>query len=650
MIPQHPNVPAHINDLLVEASTPNANGTQGRNAHLYDNHKFRFGHDYYGKYISDFKTNAHDVSGSVFAASEDTFYLTDFTYDGEGPDAYFWAGTSDRPSPEGFIVPDEYGTTQVLKKYFSHNIAITLPDSKKISDIKWLSVWCRKFAVNFGHVMIPSGFDAPKPVNLGPFKSFSHGVKSGDVVIKDARTIAISNLYYDGNVSDTHFLIGRDLKPHPDGNIVPNENGKLKLQAYHGESIEIRLPNDQLIMGMRWLSISSTSLKEDFGHVSIPENLNVPADLQEFKALVRNEVKFDNCLEVFPGVMQVSWKVLGEEIYFQLAGHADVNEYLAFGLSADKDHAVMVGADVAVAFFDSEANRARVVDYYLSTKSQCADGYGACPDTKLRGDDNIEVLSWNRADGILTVTYKRPIEASDDQDLSYITPMSTTSVKSVVAAIGPLNSQKEVAFHDRYYNKEAIFVRFKVSPPSNDCGPLLPATTMKVEAWPSMKISDVTTFRAQIGPTGGDKGYTAITGLQSWGIAWWINGLLIPELTVQRGTNYTFIVEGGNDISNSASYHPLYITNNPEGGGGQFLDQLGLPNHVVYAGLTTDTNQQLVPTGAGRLCEWKHKSVDKAEESETFEDYKKTLQLECKDGKPGTFIWMPDEDTPDVVY
>ena len=66
-------------------------------------------------------------------------------------------------------------------------------------------------------------------------------------------------------------------------------------------------------------------------------------------------------------------------------------------------------------------------------------------------------------------------------------------------------------------------------------------------------------------------------GIQSWGIAWWINGLLIPEITVQRGTNYTFVVEGGDNPSNSASYHPLYITNNPEGGGAHHLDHIGLP-------------------------------------------------------------------------
>lgn len=61
-------------------------------------------------------------------------------------------------------------------------------------------------------------------------------------------------------------------------------------------------------------------------------------------------------------------------------------------------------------------------------------------------------------------------------------------------------------------------------------------------------------IRARIGPTGGKRGYTKITNLPSWGIAWYLNDLLIPELTVERGQTYTFIVEGGNDSTNPARY------------------------------------------------------------------------------------------------
>ena len=55
-------------------------------------------------------------------------------------------------------------------------------------------------------------------------------------------------------------------------------------------------------------------------------------------------------------------------------------------------------------------------------------------------------------------------------------------------------------------------------------------------------------------------------GETGWGIAWYINGVLIPEITLERGKTYTFIVEGGNDPENSARSHPFYITDDPEGG------------------------------------------------------------------------------------
>ena len=51
-----------------------------------------------------------------------------------------------------------------------------------------------------------------------------------------------------------------------------------------------------------------------------------------------------------------------------------------------------------------------------------------------------------------------------------------------------------------------------------------------------------------------------------WGISWYINGLLIPEIRVVRGETYTFYVQGGNDPSNQAKYHPLYITDDQIGG------------------------------------------------------------------------------------
>ncbi|XP_054714140.1 protein Skeletor, isoforms B/C-like [Uloborus diversus] len=649
MLPERPNIPASMEDLHAFANEREEILETTRSRSVHDSPKSSSLRDgnYLGVPIGEFKSNAHGLKGAVFAASDNTFYITDFSYDGEGPDAYFWAGTTEQPSPDGFIVPDEFGTKQVLGKYSNQNIAITLPDGKKISDIKWLSVWCRKFAANFGYIIISDDIQLPKEADLGPLSSLAHGVRSGSVIIKDAKTIHISNLHYDGAGPDAFFLVGRGEAPHPAGTKVPDENGRMqKLHGYSGESIEIRLPDELTIFDFDWFALYCIAFQQNFGHVLIPKDLNVPADLQTLLAGFRKEMKFDNCEELFPGVLLVSWKIQGHDLFLQLAGRAEENEYLSFGRSGNEDRAAMVGADVAVAFFDAETKKAKVVDYYLSAKSQCSQQSGACPDQKLRGEENTELLAWERKDGIFTVTYKRPLGSSDGQDLSI--PVSIPV--SVVAAIGPLNSQKETAFHTHYYTKDAKKIHFGRSPPQDRCNPLKTMTTSKPSSWLPLKIAGPTTFRAQIGPTGGDKGYTAITGAQSWGIAWWMNGLLIPELTVRRGTNYTFIVEGGDDVTNSAAYHPLYITNNPEGGGGQFLDQLGLSNHTVYAGIFVDASAKIVPTGVGRYCEWKHKSIDKSEESETFEEFKNTLRLDCRDGHPGMFFWVPDENTPDLVY
>lgn len=46
--------------------------------------------------------------------------------------------------------------------------------------------------------MIPGGFEAPKERNLGSMSSIAHGIRSGNVVVKNSKTIHISELYYDG--------------------------------------------------------------------------------------------------------------------------------------------------------------------------------------------------------------------------------------------------------------------------------------------------------------------------------------------------------------------------------------------------------------------------------------------------------------------
>ena len=56
------------------------------------------------------------------------------------------------------------------------------------------------------------------------------------------------------------------------------------------------------------------------------------------------------------------------------------------------------------------------------------------------------------------------------------------------------------------------------------------------------------------------------SGQPGWGISWYINNTLIPELVVERNRTYTFLVYGGDVPANGANYHPFYITDSVNGG------------------------------------------------------------------------------------
>ena len=49
------------------------------------------------------------VKGDVYAVDDSTFFIKQFQYNGNGRDAFFWAGSKPRTGPQGFLVPDEYG-------------------------------------------------------------------------------------------------------------------------------------------------------------------------------------------------------------------------------------------------------------------------------------------------------------------------------------------------------------------------------------------------------------------------------------------------------------------------------------------------------------------------------------------------------------
>lgn len=257
----------------------------------------------------------------------------------------------------------------------------------------------------------------------------------------------------------------------------------------------------------------------------------------------------------------------------------------------------MKGGDVAVAFIDAN-DKGYAIDYSLDDYSQCTGTTGACPDTELGGNNDVEFLSSQRQNGVSRVVWRKPLDRGDRKDIviDVNNPMYT------IWAIGPLNSKMQVSYHNAFHaqrtdDTRVVFARKDLS----HCPARSGSSTQEVSLsdaavlpggassntgnnammsndgpWQPAQLfgdRDNRKFIVTIGPAGGRRGYSGITGIQSWGIAFYVNGRLIPELILQRGIEYEFDVYTGMDESNNAKYHPVYITTDPEGGFGQKTPQ-----------------------------------------------------------------------------
>lgn len=187
-------------------------------------------------------------------------------------------------------------------------------------------------------------------------------------------------------------------------------------------------------------------------------------------------------------------------------------------------------------------------------------------------------VSGDRKNGVTTIRYKRLLQTNE---ALYDMLIPTDREVSVIAAIGPLNSNKEANAHTHIGTDHVVddirinfSARVSRNPSPSNVPVMLKITfyfrivfqndnncknslySVKDETgptpWPTRTITNEYSFTARIGPTGGKRGYTPITGVPSWGIAWYINDLLIPEITVERGKTYEFLVEGGDNPSQPA--------------------------------------------------------------------------------------------------
>jgi hypothetical protein len=304
----------------------------------------------------------------------------------------------------------------------------------------------------------------------------------------------------------------------------------------------------------------------------------------------------------------------------------------------------MFGADASIVWVDDEQGP-QAVDYHLSAYTQCRGGEGACPDTEDSSGtctDDVTPVGGFSADGQQCVIFTRNFAAGDECDL----PLDPDNEDQyVVWGVGGLG---ETAFRHFIRAQGGDPPLHLGRAPSSDCQPLVCSAC---DPYQNQRLAapSNTTFVAHIGPSGDQRGYMGITGRAGWGIGWYINGTLIPELVVQRGQTYTFIVYGGDDEGDSAQYHPFYITDSVNGG--RLLNTVEQrTDEVVYAGFQDET-----PIGVGPLCEYRSnvQAEDIADNCNSllchYEAALTPPDCTASDGN-NSFTWTPDESTPDVVY
>ena len=106
-----------------------------------------------GKAFMYFWQNCDELDVGCFS-SEKRWYIECFSYDGQGPDAYFYAGESGQPSRNGYIIANEKGSTDILGAYRKKDIVLTLPGGRTLKKIKWVKCLSEKLEVFIGKKII----------------------------------------------------------------------------------------------------------------------------------------------------------------------------------------------------------------------------------------------------------------------------------------------------------------------------------------------------------------------------------------------------------------------------------------------------------------------------------------------------------------
>ncbi|KAJ8041493.1 Hyalin [Holothuria leucospilota] len=582
---------------------------------------------------------AQRATGTVYSVDARSIFIKDFTFDGSsvGTDARFFAGSSESPDDTGVIIPDEQGTTSSLRDYNGEDIVLTLPDNTEITDFLWIAVWDAQLQVAYGFVLIPEGFLPPTIFYLGEF-GYSprvHNVHADDVIIENTRQITFQGFDYDGQAPDVYIWTGEGT-PDASDIRVADKNGNIdrELPAYNGGTFTITLPENLTVFDIDFIGVWCETLSQDFGYLAITDEdrANIPPFIAE---------RPQNCVELIENRFQVAWQLdeRSNTIYLELSGRIALNEYMSFGISGSGTATEVSSSDVTLAWINQDTREPQAEDYTPTFDFECLEqfgfAFGICPDTLSQdGSNDVVLLGTSFRDGVFTISFERYLSTDDQLDI----PIPTDQPVFISWGLGFFN---EDGLASSYQTTPEGDVQINFGATGLTCPDFTPLINEEeLEPWTIEPLitEGADTFTAIIGPAGGARGYEGITDTVGCGSAWYINGSLIPEITVQRGSTYRFEVFGGADSNISASYNPFYITDSSGGGFGQKSPE-EMMMETIYAG-----------PAEGALCEYQSTYGVDPNSLASFEEFFETLTLNCSDEEPGILIWTVAADTPDTVY
>lgn len=228
-------------------------------------------HTYMGTSLGAIKEGYHSVWGYVYINDETTFSIMDFNFDGAAPHTFFMVKKDTPLDKEGTKLKDENGSPEPLKAYANQSIMIKVEDGKKVTDYKYLYVFCYQIEVVFGYVQIPDSVVVPGalPLEASAFTSANKKVTIKTITLVDTVTIKLEGAEVNPSVTDYTIMAGDAETPADDGTAVALTPPKLP--EGQAEAL-LTLPDGHAWMNFKWIAFFDAKTNQSEGTITLPDS------------------------------------------------------------------------------------------------------------------------------------------------------------------------------------------------------------------------------------------------------------------------------------------------------------------------------------------------------------------------------------------